>query len=109
MSKIESQPRPDWETLPREGCFGIDYRVFLASDNLVIANLRFAEGATNDEHSALIDIDVICLSGSGFTSIGDETFKIEAGQTIRWPKDIDHRLWTVQTKMETLMVERHDS
>lgn len=106
MSRIESQPRPDWGTLPREGCVGVEFRVFLAKDGLGIANLRFAEGATIDKHSAVFDIDVVCLSGSGFVSVGDEVFAFEAGQTIRWPKDIDHCLWTEKSTMETLMVER---
>lgn len=106
---IESQPRPNWATLPREGCVGIEYRVLLASDGIVIANLRFAEDATIDEHSAVIEIDVICIAGKGFTSVGNETFAIEAGQTIRWSKDIDHCLWTEKTTMETLMIERRDN
>ena len=106
MTNIENQPRPDWAPLPRVGCEGIEFRVFLAKEGLGIANLRFSENATIDKHSAAFDIDVICLSGSGFVSVGDEVFTFEAGQTIRWPKDIDHCLWTEQTTMETLMIER---
>lgn len=103
---VESQPRPEWDILPREGCSGVEFRVFLAKEGLGIANLRFGENATIDKHSATFEIDVICLDGSGFVSVGDEVFAFEAGQTIRWPKDIDHCLWTKQTTMETVMVER---
>ena len=83
MTQIESQPRVDWAILPREGCVGVEFRVFLAKDGLGIANLRFSENATIDKHSAAFEIDVICLVGSGFVSVGEEVFAFEAGQTIR--------------------------
>ena len=104
---IESQPKPDWAELPRPGCENVSFRVLLAKDGLAIANLRFAANATIDRHDAPFDIDVICIAGSGLTSIGDEVQSIAAGQTIRWPKHTDHCLWTDGSEMETLMIERH--
>ena len=108
MSKVRGQPKPLWAPLPRPGCVNVEFRVLLGSEGIFVANLRFAEGATIDKHSASHEIDVICISGSGFTSIGEETFPIASGQTIRWPGNLDHCLWTDQTTMETIMIERHD-
>ena len=103
----ERQPRPEWSHLPRQGCENVEARVLLVKDGLVIANLRFAHNATIDRHDAPFDVDVICVSGSGFTSVGEDEFAISAGQTIRWPKHQDHCLWTTDDTMETIMVERH--
>lgn len=103
----ESQPRPEWESLPREGCRNVEFRVLLFKDGIVIANLRFGRNATIDRHDAPFDIDVICMSGSGFASVDDEAFALVAGQTIRWPRNRDHCLWTADDTMETIMVERH--
>lgn len=106
---IESQPKPIWAELPRPGCKNVRFRVLLVKDNLAIANLRFSKDATIDRHEAPFEIDVICIEGRGCTSIDDETFTIEAGQTIRWPKGREHCLWTEGEEMETIMVERHGS
>lgn len=107
MSNVESQPRPDWSTLPREGCANVEARVLLAKDGLAVANLRFGRDATIDRHDAPFDIDVICVAGSGFASIDDDEFPIKAGQTVRWPRNRGHCLWTTDDTMETIMIERH--
>ena len=31
----------------------------------------------------------------------------DAGELVRWPKDVPHRLWTEGTPMTTLMYERN--
>ena len=105
---VEDQPKPIWNPLPKQGTRGVDCRVLLARDGIFLANLRFSADATIDRHSAPHEIDVICIDGAGFTSVGEEAFPIHAGQTVRWPRDIDHCLWTVGSEMETLMVERYE-
>ena len=109
MTKVQAQPKPNWADLPRPGCENVSFRVLLGVDGIFIANLRFSERATIDEHAAPWEIDVIVISGAGYSSVGGEVFAVEAGQTIRWPKDQQHRLWTDGSEMETLMVERHDA
>lgn len=103
---IESQPRPDWNPIPRKGVVGVEGRVLLGRDGILIANLRFSPNATIDKHSAAHDIDVICISGSGFTLVGDQVSPFHVGQTVHWPRQLDHCLWTEEFGMETLMVER---
>lgn len=104
---IQAQPKPEWAPLPRQGTQRVEFRVLLGTDGIFLANLRFDKSATIDRHSAPHEIDVICISGSGFASIGDDEYAIEAGQTIRWPANIDHCLWTTNDSMETVMVERY--
>lgn len=103
---IERMPRPDWQPLPRQGAIGVSGRVLLNRNGIVVANLKFAPGATIDEHSAPIEIDVICLDGQGFVSIDGKSSPIHAGERVLWPAGVNHCLWTEDTAMETLMVER---
>src|SRR5882757_8777576 len=104
---IEKMPRPNWEPLPRPGTVGVAYRVMLKRAGIGIANLKFSPNATIDEHSAPFEIDVICIAGEGFVSVGEQSSPFQAGQRIVWPPGINHRLWTENAEMETLMVERN--
>lgn len=74
--------------------------------SLVLAMLRFEPGATIDEHSASVDIDVICIEGSGYVSVDGDESPIAAGASIHWPAGLRHRLWTGDRAMMTLMVEQ---
>jgi quercetin dioxygenase-like cupin family protein len=103
---IEQMPRAEWEPLPRAGTVGVTGRVMLRRAGIAIANLRFLPNATIDEHSAPFDIDVICIAGEGFASVGDQTSIFQAGQRLVWPAGVNHRLWTEASEMETLMIER---
>jgi len=104
---IEQMPRPNWEPVPRPGTVGVTGRVMLNRAGIAVAHLRFSPDATIDEHSAPIEIDVICIGGEGFVSVGNETSRFRAGERVVWPAGVNHRLWTQGTNMETLMIERH--
>jgi quercetin dioxygenase-like cupin family protein len=103
---IEQMPRPNWEPLNRNGTVGVTGRVLLNRAAIVIANLKFAPNATIDEHSAPFEVDVICLNGEGLVSVGDKSSAFRAGERVVWPAGVNHRLWTQDVAMETLMVER---
>ena len=105
--KVTTIPRPSWTPLPYEGCFGVEGKVLLRLDRLSIAMLRFGTNGTIHEHAADIDIDVICLEGHGMTSIDGEQSPIQAGEQVRWPAKYQHRLWTEDHEMITLMVEHN--
>ena len=105
-SSVESQPRPDWAAFSLHQSHGVEFRVLLDRDGLVIAGLRFAKLASIGEHAAEIDIDVICVQGRGFVSVDSHSQPFSAGQQAFWPAGQLHRLWTAGSKMETLMVER---
>jgi mannose-6-phosphate isomerase-like protein (cupin superfamily) len=66
--------------------------------------LRFGSHASFPEHAGLTDNWVVCIEGSGFTRVGGEEAAIHAGQKVFWPKGVQHRLWTTDTGMTTLMV-----
>lgn len=102
---IEEMPRPTWEPLPRQGTTGVSARVLLRRDGLAIASLRFEAHATIAEHSAPFEIDVICVAGEGFVSVGGQAAALRSGQRVVWPAGLRHRLWTAGATMETLMVE----
>jgi quercetin dioxygenase-like cupin family protein len=104
---IEQMPRSHWEPLRRQGTIGVSGRVLLKRAGIAVANLRFSPNATIDEHSAAFDIDVICVAGEGFVSIGTDSSRFRAGERVVWPAGINHRLWTHDSEMETLMVERN--
>jgi quercetin dioxygenase-like cupin family protein len=107
MTMVESQPRPNWSAFTLHKSKGVDFRVLLDRDGLAIGNLRFSEDAAIGEHSAPFDIDVLCIAGEGFVSIGSQSSPLLAGQRVFWPAGQRHRLWTTGSKMETLMIERH--
>ena len=97
--------RPQWSPLPYDGCTGVEGKVFLELAHLALAMLRFQPHATIHEHAAPFDIDVVCIEGSGYTSVNGNAASLHAGQKIRWPADYAHRLWTESDTMITLMVE----
>jgi mannose-6-phosphate isomerase-like protein (cupin superfamily) len=80
--------------------------IYWDDESLGLALLRFGEHARVDEHAGQNDTLVACLEGSGFTSVGDEQEPLEAGQLVVWPRGVRHRLWTEDSTMTTLMVER---
>jgi quercetin dioxygenase-like cupin family protein len=100
---IRPFPRPEWSPLP--GAVGVEGKVLVREGGFFIAMLRFPEHATVHEHPGETDTIVICIDGSGFTSIGPENASLSAGQQVRWPKGVPHRLWTEDAPMTTLMVE----
>jgi quercetin dioxygenase-like cupin family protein len=101
-------PRPSWSPVPHEGCRNVDGKALLKLDHLAVAMLRFGPRGTIHEHAAGWEIDVICLEGQGMTSVDGEPAPIRAGETVRWPANAQHRLWTEGHTMVTLMIEHLD-
>jgi quercetin dioxygenase-like cupin family protein len=97
-------PRPDWAPLP--GAAGVDGRVLVREADFFVALLRFRSDATIDEHAGPNDTLVVCLEGEGFTSVGGVTKPLRESERVFWPANVLHRLWTDETTMKTLMVER---
>jgi quercetin dioxygenase-like cupin family protein len=99
-------PRLGWDSLP--GCIGVVGRVVVREADLGVAELRFSEHATITEHPGDTDTIVICIDGEGFTSVAGEIAAIREDEWVRWPKGIPHSLWTEDSTMTTLMIERSD-
>ena len=105
---IRPFPRLGWDPLPGDGVVGVVGRVVVREDDVFVAQLRFSEHATIHEHPGERDTIVACIEGAGYTSVGDETSTLREGQQVRWPAGVPHRLWTEDSTMSTLMVERVD-
>lgn len=103
--EIKRVKRPFWEPLKRTGTVNVSSRQVLEQKQFSISMLHFQPNGTIDEHDAPINIDVICLQGNGFTSIGQERSPIYEGERVRWPANVPHRLWTTDNEMVTVMVE----
>lgn len=80
--------------------------MLVRGEDFFIAMLRFEPGGTVHEHPGPNDTHVMCIDGQGWTSVAGERAQIRAGELVRWPKDVPHRLWTEGTQMTTLMYER---
>ena len=105
IPEVTPVPRPEWSPVPHEGCRGVESKALLRLEYLGVAMLRFAPDGTIHEHPAPFPIDVVCLEGAGMTSLNGEAAPIRAGERVRWPADVAHRLWTEDSAMVTLMVE----
>ena len=101
---IARVPRPEWSPLP--GSVEVVGKVLLREDDFFVAMLRFPPQATVHEHPGENDTIVVCIDGEGMTSVGDETATLRANERAFWPANVPHRLWTEDTTMTTLMVER---
>ena len=102
-------PIPEWSPHPDPNVGGVVGKVLLRTDNVVLSILRFENQASIHEHAGATEADVICLEGDGFVSVDGETSEFTAGQSIRWPAGLLHKLWTEDQTMQTLMVEHHES
>jgi quercetin dioxygenase-like cupin family protein len=85
---------------------GVDRKLLVREDDFFIAMLRFQPSGTIHEHPGPNDTIVVCIEGEGLTSVAGETAPIREGEKVFWPRDVPHRLWTENSAMRTLMVER---
>jgi quercetin dioxygenase-like cupin family protein len=99
-------PRPEWSPLPGNGVVGVEGKVLLREADFFVAMLRFPPHATIHEHPGENDTIVVCIQGEGFTSVGREAATLRVNERAFWPAHVPHRLWTEETPMTTLMVER---
>ena len=103
--KIKPFPRPDWRILTNDNAVNVETKVMLVNRRAMVALLRFDKHASFDAHEATYDIHVMCQKGSGFVLADGETAEFHAGQSVLWPRDSLHRLWTEDSSMTTLMIE----
>jgi len=61
--EITSFRRREWNPLPYEGCVGVDGKVVVHEDDLLVAMLRFGENATIHEHPGETETVVACIEG----------------------------------------------
>lgn len=106
MPEIHPIPKASWEPLPQAGCVGVEHVVLMRQPQVIVL-LKFGANATINEDQAPLAVDVICMEGAGMTSVDGEEAPIRAGETVHWPANVKHRLWTGDSEMVTLMVEQY--
>jgi mannose-6-phosphate isomerase-like protein (cupin superfamily) len=56
------------------------------------------------EHAADEAILCVCIGGSGYVKVGDETSGLRANQAVAWPAGKTHRVWTEDDSMTVLLI-----
>jgi ribonuclease HI len=106
---VEPAASQDWTPWKRPGAHGVQGKLLVRSDDLTVTMLRFGKRASIDYNaaggSAAGDTYVLCMEGEGHLRVGSIEAGFSTGQWSRWPAGTDHRLWTRDTTMVTLMVE----
>jgi quercetin dioxygenase-like cupin family protein len=96
--------RSEWSPLPR--ATGVEGKVLVREQDFFVAMLRFPPRATVEEHPGANDTLVVCIEGEGVTSVAGERATLRDGERAFWPAGVPHRLWTEDSTMTTLMIER---
>lgn len=65
-----------------------------ATDAGAVSVLHVDPGGSTDRHSRPFGQLVIVIGGSGMVEVGDERTEVVSGDTVRWPRDVAHRLTT---------------
>lgn len=80
---------------------------FVQNDALSMTLFAFAAGEGVSTHSAPGDAMAYILDGEAEISIGDQTYRAKAGETVVMPADIPHGLEAVQNfKMLLILVKQ---
>ena len=107
--RVVDVPQWGWKPLPMRGCIGVLARVLLFSKDLVVIMVKLEVEGSLCEQASPYAIDVVCLEGLGGTSVRDssrlEIMDLHAGQSVRWPADVLHRLWAVEEPLTALLIE----
>lgn len=85
---------------------GVEHVVLMRQPQVIVL-LKFGANATITEQKAPLAVDVIVMEGAGKTSVDGDEAEIHAGETVHWPANVPHRLWTEGSEMVTLMVEQY--
>lgn len=91
------------------GTVGLEGRVIHADDRGVITELAFARGGAIAAHSNPNITWLVVIEGGGWVRVGDERIRVQAGDAVLWPADVDHGAWTEHTSMRALVVEFADA
>jgi len=87
------------------GTVGLEGRVIHADDRGVITELAFARGGAIAPHSNPNITWLVVIEGGGWVQVGDERIRVQAGDAVLWPADVNHGAWTDHTAMRALVVE----
>ena len=88
------------------GSEGVEGQVIHSDARGVIAELAFRRGAHIEPHTNPNLTWFVVIEGGGWTAVGDERTRIQAGEAVLWPPDEFHAAWTDRTQtMRAIVVE----
>ena len=88
------------------GTVGLEGQVIHSDERGVIAELAFRREARISPHSNPRLAWFVVIEGGGWVQVGDERARIQAGEAVKWPPDVEHAAWTDRvTTMRALVVE----
>lgn len=105
------QPKPvkqvTWMPLPKGGYENVEVKMLMGLEGeLRVSMMKIKPNGGMPTHQDKAEIEVICLEGSGFVSVGEDKIPFKMGDRVTWPPNTDHRLWTSDDEMITLMIEK---
>lgn len=65
---------------------------------------HYEPGGDMPEHTSLEAVLCVCVDGSGYTKVGDESVELNAGEAVVWPTSRTHKLWTTDSSMTVLLI-----
>jgi len=86
----------------RWGCTNLEAASLFASP--LVVEHYYSPGGEMREHAAAEAILCVCIAGSGFVKVGDETSELRANQAVAWPAGKTHRVWTTDSSMTILLM-----
>src|SRR5262245_57212529 len=93
--------RPD----PLPGSEGVTGQVIHSDARGVVSELAFDRGGRIQSHSNPNTTYFIVIEGGGWTSVGEESLRVAAGEAVVWPPDEVHGAWTDYSHMRAIVVE----
>ena len=77
---------------PSSGNVDVWSRVISATDAGSVTSLHLEPGGATDRHAVPFGQLVVVVAGSGQVEVGNERASVSAGDVVRWPRDVPHRL-----------------
>jgi len=87
------------------GTVSIEGQVIHSDARGVIAELAFGRGGLIAPHSNPNLTWFVVIEGGGWVQVGPERIRVQAGDAVVWPPDVDHGAWTEHSSMRALVVE----
>jgi quercetin dioxygenase-like cupin family protein len=87
------------------GTAGITGQVIHADARGVVSELAFARGGRIEPHSNPNTTYFIVIEGGGWVEVGDEQYRVAAGEAVVWPPGVIHAAWTGHSEMRVFIVE----
>jgi quercetin dioxygenase-like cupin family protein len=88
------------------GTSGLEGQVIHSDDRGVVSELAFRRDARVTMHTNPNLAWFLVIEGGGWVQVGDERTRIQAGDAVLWPPNVEHAAWTDRlTTMRAIVVE----